>query len=91
MEKLLGDASYVPKRNKLSSTAVVIKVCLSPIYIVVSLDDATIRVFSARGEPRAVLQGHDKNTWSLALQDEMLLSGEIEGDIRYWDLGTGCV
>ena len=74
---------------KLSDTAVVISLCMSTKYITISLDDKTIRVFGATGETVNTLTGSQESVWSLALNDDMLLSGEVEGAIRFWDLNTG--
>ncbi|ETI21016.1 hypothetical protein G647_07359 [Cladophialophora carrionii CBS 160.54] len=74
-------------RHKLSSSGVVvIRVSVSEKYIVLSLDDKTIHVFSAAGEPIVVFRDYPQNAWSLALRDDVLLSGEIGGGIRCWDL-----
>ncbi|EXJ55466.1 hypothetical protein A1O7_08393 [Cladophialophora yegresii CBS 114405] len=74
-------------RHKLSSSGVVIRCAVSEKYIVLSLDDKTIHAFSAVGEPIVVFrEDHLQNAWSLAFRDDVLLSGEIGGMIRCWDL-----
>lgn len=75
-------------RYKLSDTAVVIALCRSHRYIAVSLDDTTIRVFTSDGQLHSTLGGETKNSYCLALRDDVLLSGEVEGKIQAWDLIT---
>lgn len=75
-------------RHKLSSTGIVIAMAVSEKYIVLSLDDKTLHVFTAAGEPVTVLRDYPQNAVSLALQDSVLLTGEVNGGIRYWDLTT---
>jgi hypothetical protein len=79
-----GNGEHI--RHRLSSSGVVICVAVSEKYIVLSLDDKTIHVFSAAGEPVAVFRDYPQNAWSLTLRDDVLLSGEIGGGIRRWDL-----
>ena len=79
----------ITRRQKLSDTAVVITMQVSLKYIAVSLDNRTVHVFNSDGEPLHVLSGHSGNVWSLALNDETLLGGEIGGKIQSWNLLTG--
>ncbi len=76
-----------PIRHKLSTSGVVIRTVVSKKYIALSLDDRTIHVFSSvDGEALTVFRDNSQNAWSLALQDDLLVSGEIGGAIRVWDL-----
>ncbi|KAL9103763.1 MAG: hypothetical protein Q9163_001222 [Psora crenata] len=79
----------VTRRQKLSDTAVVITMQMSPKYIAVSLDNKTVHVFNSDGEPLHVLGEHSGNVWSLAVNNDTLLSGEIGGNIQSWDIPTG--
>jgi WD40 repeat protein len=78
------------KQVRLSYTAVAINLEVSPKYIVVSLDDKTVRVFDSGGELLHLLK-HEAIVWSLAIHDNMLLCGEIGGGIQSWDLLGGSV
>lgn len=99
METSRGNESVVPTpaievynctRVKLSTSALVIRICVSSAYIVVGTNDSKVRVFGATGETKRILQGNE-NIWSLALQGDMLLGGEVGGCINCWDLTTGYV
>ena len=75
-------------RHKLSDTAVVIALSRSHRYIAVSLDDTMIHVFTSDGHLHSTLGGGTKSSYCLALRDDVLLSGEVGGEIQYWDLIT---
>jgi len=79
-----NDGKHV--RHKLSASAVVIRLAVSSKYIVLSLDNKTIHVFSAAGEPLVVFRDQDENIWSLALQDDILLTGNMVGNVLCWEL-----
>ena len=75
----------------LSKDAVVTACSVSAAYIAVSLDNTTIHVFSAEGQPLRILNGHSRPCRSQALQGNKLLAGDTSGEIRVWDLSTGYV
>ncbi|KAM3076913.1 hypothetical protein ACMFMG_003619 [Clarireedia jacksonii] len=59
-------------------------------YIALALDDTKIYVFNSNGTHRNTLQeDYIKSTWTMAICKDTLVSGEIDGDIRVWDLVTG--
>lgn len=74
-------------RQKLSDNAIVITVYVTKQYIAVSLDNETIIIFTSGGDPLGVLQGQTKSR-SLALRDDVLLNGDLDGEIHFWDLTT---
>jgi len=78
-------------RHKLSDSAIVIRLAVSSKYIALSLDDKTIHVFTAEGEPVTVFRDQGDNVWSLALQDDLLLTGEVGGNIQCWDVNKWSV
>lgn len=75
---------------RISYTAVAVNLEHSSNYIVISLDDKSVRVFDVEGKALHVLR-HKTVVWSLALRDDMLVCGEVGGDILSWDLGSGLV
>lgn len=75
--------------KKLSALGVAITMHLSPNYIIISLDDKTVHVFSPDGELLHVLNGHEDNVQSLALNRDTLLCGKRGGEIQSWNLVTG--
>ncbi|MCJ1431860.1 hypothetical protein MMC27_001216 [Xylographa pallens] len=77
------------RRQELSDKAIAITMETSAKYIAVSLNNKTVRVFNSDGEPLHVLGEHSGNVWSLALNNDTLLCGEVGGNIRDWDLLTG--
>lgn len=54
----------------------------------VSLDDKSVHVFGQNGQTLHVLRSNNDDVWSLALNDDTLLCGEIRGQISPWDLAT---
>lgn len=82
-----GTSSHI--RRKLDTSQLVIKMVASDKYIVFSVLDRTIHVFTAAGEPHTIFRDwpHEA-TRTLALRADTLLSGELGGSIRCWDLAT---
>lgn len=60
-------------------------------YILLALDITKIYVFNPDGTHHKTLQDNTKSTWTMAACKDTLVSGEVGGDIRVWDLVTGLI
>lgn len=69
---------------------VVTTLCMSEKYIIVGLDNASIRVFDEDGRFQTNLVGHETGVWAMVVVgDDHLVSGGCDRDMRLWDLSTG--
>ena len=69
---------------------VVTTLCMSDRYIIIGLDNASIKVFDEDGRFQARLEGHETGVWAMVLVgDDYLVSGGCDRDMRLWDLTTG--
>lgn len=69
---------------------VVTTLCMSDKYIIVGLDNSSIRVFDEDGRFLMNLAGHETGVWAMVVVGEdQLVSGGCDRDMRLWDLTTG--
>ena len=68
---------------------VVTSLHLTPKYIVIALDNASIHVFNADGIILRTLQGHMMGVWAMVPWGDTLVSGGCDNDVRVWDMSTG--
>lgn len=68
---------------------VVTSLHLTPKYIVIALDNASIHVFNADGIILRTLQGHMMGVWAMVPWGDTLVSGGCDRDVRVWDMSTG--
>ena len=68
---------------------VVTSLHLTPKYIVIALDNASIHVFNADGMILRTLQGHMMGVWAMVPWGDILVSGGCDRDVRVWDMSTG--
>jgi F-box and WD-40 domain protein CDC4 len=69
---------------------VVTTLCMSDKYIIVGLDNASIRVFDEDGKFQMTLAGHETGVWAMVIVGEdQLVSGGCDRDMRLWNLTTG--
>lgn len=68
---------------------VVTSLHLTPNYIVIALDNASIHVFSADGVILRTLQGHVMGVWAMIPWGDTLVSGGCDREIRVWNMATG--
>lgn len=69
---------------------VVTTLCMSEKYIIVGLDNSSIRVFDEDGRFQMTLAGHETGVWAMVVVgDDHLVSGGCDRDMRLWDLTTG--
>ena len=68
---------------------VVTSLHLTPKYIVIALDNASIHVFNADGIILRTLHGHMMGVWAMVPWGDTLVSGGCDRDVRVWDMSTG--
>ena len=78
-------------RHITQDQGVVTSLHLTPMYIVVALDNAKIHVFDTKGDSQKTLQGHIMGVWAMVPWGNTLVSGGCDRDVRVWDMSTGFV
>ncbi|KAF8466599.1 WD40-repeat-containing domain protein [Kalaharituber pfeilii] len=68
---------------------VVTSLHLTPKYIVIALDNASIHVFNADGQILRTLTGHMMGVWAMVPWGDTLVSGGCDRDVRVWNMATG--
>lgn len=76
-------------RHVTPDQGVVTSLHLTPKYIVIALDNASIHVFNADGMILRTLQGHMMGVWAMVPWGDTLVSGGCDRDVRVWDMSTG--
>lgn len=75
-------------KHILSHQTVVTCLCLTSRYVLVALDDASIRFFTLDGKYHSVLTDNVSTVWAMASLENRLISGGLDGNVRVWNLET---
>jgi F-box and WD-40 domain protein CDC4 len=90
LEKNWRHGGTLMARYVTNDHGVVTTLCMSDKYIIVGLDNASIRVFDEDGKFQMTLAGHETGVWAMVIVGEdQLVSGGCDRDMRLWNLTTG--
>jgi hypothetical protein len=64
---------------------------VTPRYIIVALDYATISIINRDGSFLRDLVGHIMGVWAVATHGDILVSGGVDRDLRVWNMSSGFV
>lgn len=89
VESAWNKAGRCTQKHVTPDQGVVTSLHLTPMYIVVALDNAKIHVYDTNGANQKTLQGHVMGVWAMVPWDDLLVSGGCDREVRVWNMATG--
>jgi WD40 repeat protein len=88
---LLTTRQVSQKEPQFDSESVATCLEVTEKYIILALDSGKIWIFDHNSMPARILQGHLMGVWTIAIYNDIVVSGGSDRGVRFWNINTGYV